>query len=251
MPLRIALPRLALVAVLVAGCTAAVAGSAGATTPECFGKKATMIGTKGKDTIKGTPGTDVIVSKGGSDTIKGFGGKDYICTGGGSDSAHGGAGQDLVNGGKGTDGCISAVEVRGCEADLVAGAPAVEIMYPSFYAEDSKPFEITVTNDGPSPVADAELVVTSTGPAAGWWVPPTASGCTTEAQVVTCQVGRLAVGQSVTLPGQMVAHCYGGGSFDLVASVDSGAFRDHVPINDNALTPVHVLIGGCVPIILP
>jgi Ca2+-binding RTX toxin-like protein len=42
---------------------------AGAAQPKCFGKKATIVGTKGDDDLTGTRGRDVIVSKGGEDEI--------------------------------------------------------------------------------------------------------------------------------------------------------------------------------------
>src|SRR5688572_4696976 len=51
--------------------------AAGATT--CFGKKPTILGTRGDDEIEGTAGRDVIQGLGGDDEIRGLGGEDRIC----------------------------------------------------------------------------------------------------------------------------------------------------------------------------
>jgi hypothetical protein len=53
--------------------------------PRCLGHVATIVGTPGVDTIRGTSGSDVIVGGGGGadgrrgDTIYGLGGDDLIC----------------------------------------------------------------------------------------------------------------------------------------------------------------------------
>lgn len=81
----------------------------GATTPppgsnfKCQGKKATLIGTAGKDNIKGTAKRDVIVSFGGNDKVNGGGGNDVLCGNGGKDKLVGGKGKDLLVGGPGND----------------------------------------------------------------------------------------------------------------------------------------------------
>ncbi len=78
----------------------------------CQGKKVTILGTGGADTLVGTSGKDVIAGEGGKDTIKGKGGKDTICGNGGADTLkgakgadriHGGGGADRIKGGKGKD----------------------------------------------------------------------------------------------------------------------------------------------------
>lgn len=76
---------------------------ADAATPTCMGKKATIVGTRGADTLKGTARADVIVGLGGNDTIIGRGGNDRICGNGGSDTLIGGGGVDRVSGGGGND----------------------------------------------------------------------------------------------------------------------------------------------------
>lgn len=77
------------------------AGAAG--TPTCFGRAATIVGTKRADVIRGTYNADVIVSGRGADRIDGGGGDDVICSGSGDDTIRGNAGGDLIDGGKGAD----------------------------------------------------------------------------------------------------------------------------------------------------
>ena len=74
-----------------------------AATPMCLGKKATIVGTRGNDVLRGTARADVIVGMGGKDRILGRGGNDRICGGGGADTILGGGGIDSVVGGRGAD----------------------------------------------------------------------------------------------------------------------------------------------------
>jgi hypothetical protein len=69
----------------------------------CFGKRATICGTKGRDRLTGTAGSDVIVGLQGNDTIKGLDGNDLICGGSGNDRLFGGRGRDRLDGGGGND----------------------------------------------------------------------------------------------------------------------------------------------------
>lgn len=93
---------------VVAALGAPPPGAAGATpAATCFGKKATVLGTKGNDQLFGTSGPDVIVGLGGRDTIKGGRGNDLICGKAGADRLFGGPGNDRLDGGLGslvTDG---------------------------------------------------------------------------------------------------------------------------------------------------
>ena len=77
-------------------------GTSGASL-KCGGKRATIIGTGGRDRLKGTRRADVIVALGGNDRVDGGGGNDLICGGGGNDSLKGGAGKDKVYGQAGKD----------------------------------------------------------------------------------------------------------------------------------------------------
>ncbi|MGH2397221.1 MAG: calcium-binding protein [bacterium] len=84
----------------------------------CFGKRATICGTKGRDRLTGTARRDVIVGLQGNDTIKGLDGNDLICGGSGKDMLVGGRGRDRFDGGRGEDTCKGgggADTARGCE----------------------------------------------------------------------------------------------------------------------------------------
>jgi len=74
-----------------------------AAVPTCAGRKATIVGTPGADTINGTKKADVIVALTGDDAIFGLGGNDVICAFGGDDFIKGRAGNDLIRAGGGDD----------------------------------------------------------------------------------------------------------------------------------------------------
>lgn len=94
-------------------------------TKTCFGKRATLCGTNGRDRLTGTRQRDVIVGRGGNDIINGRGGDDRICCGEdtllggkGKDEVRGDEGQDRLVGGKGRD------TLRGGEGnDTLVGGP--------------------------------------------------------------------------------------------------------------------------------
>jgi len=69
----------------------------------CGGKRATRVGTGGKDDLKGTRGADVIVALGGDDTIRALAGNDLVCAGRGRDTVLGGPGKDRLLGEGGVD----------------------------------------------------------------------------------------------------------------------------------------------------
>ena len=69
----------------------------------CAGKRATIVGTPGRDRLRGTAGPDVIAALGGDDTVTGLGGADIVCGGAGADRLTGGAGPDRLIGGAGRD----------------------------------------------------------------------------------------------------------------------------------------------------
>ncbi len=92
--------------------------TASACPARCFGKRATICGTVGRDRLTGTAGRDVIVGLQGNDTIKGLDGNDLICGGSGKDMLVGGRGRDRFDGGRGGDTCKGGGEAdtaRGCE----------------------------------------------------------------------------------------------------------------------------------------
>lgn len=62
----------------------------------CLGKKATIVGTAGRDELVGTKHRDVIVALAGADKVRAMGGPDLICGGKGRDVLYGGAGKDQI-----------------------------------------------------------------------------------------------------------------------------------------------------------
>jgi Tol biopolymer transport system component len=76
--------------------------------PECHGRTATLVGTRGADVLKGTKRKDVVLALGGNDRISTFSDADIICAGPGNDVVNAGengetGGSDLVMGGPGND----------------------------------------------------------------------------------------------------------------------------------------------------
>jgi hypothetical protein len=89
----------------------------------CRGSQATIVGSPGDDTIKGTDDRDVIVTEGGDDRVDSGGGNDLVCAGDGADKVDAGngnddvrgeGGRDKVNGGNGND----ELDGQGGEDDL-------------------------------------------------------------------------------------------------------------------------------------
>lgn len=112
-------------ATLVLGGLSVSVPAQGAAAPTCFGQRATIVGTAGVDTIRGTAHADVIVARAGADVIKGRGGNDKICGGAGADRINGGAGRDKIAGGTGADvirGDLGADRLwGGTGADVIRG----------------------------------------------------------------------------------------------------------------------------------
>ena len=90
-------------AVLLASLAIVTTAAPARAKPMCFGKTATIVGTRKADVITGTDKRDVIVALGGHDTIDGRGGYDIICAGPGNDQVFGGDGNDYILGGAGND----------------------------------------------------------------------------------------------------------------------------------------------------
>lgn len=107
-------------ALLVAALLPAHAAHA-APTPTCQGEAATIVGTRGDDSLRGTTGDDVIVALGGDDVVVARGGDDLVCGGDGSDTLRGGRGADRLHGER------EALHVdrggRWLEPDLLDGGP--------------------------------------------------------------------------------------------------------------------------------
>jgi Ca2+-binding RTX toxin-like protein len=71
--------------------------------PVCDSRPATIVGSTGRDKLRGSRFSDVIAGLGGKDSIKGAKGNDLICGGHGTDRIAGGKGDDRVLGGPGDD----------------------------------------------------------------------------------------------------------------------------------------------------
>jgi uncharacterized protein (DUF1501 family) len=69
----------------------------------CQGRRATIVGTDGRDVLRGTSGADVIAAGAGNDRIVAGGGNDLVCAGAGKDRIAGGAGNDRLFGEAGND----------------------------------------------------------------------------------------------------------------------------------------------------
>ena len=82
---------LTLAAVMLAATMALVAAGTAAARPSCMGHKATKVGNRHGNHIKGTHHRDVIAALGGRDVIISNGGRDVICGGGGNDRIIGGS----------------------------------------------------------------------------------------------------------------------------------------------------------------
>lgn len=79
------------------------AAAGGGAAPRCAGRRATIVGTRGRDRIRGTRRRDVIVAGGGNDVIRAGRGNDLVCAGAGKDRVSGGPGRDRLFGGSGND----------------------------------------------------------------------------------------------------------------------------------------------------
>jgi subtilisin-like proprotein convertase family protein len=64
----------------------------------CVGRRATIVGTDGRDVLRGTRRADVIVALGGGDAVRSARGNDTVCAGPGRDRVSGGPGRDRIFG---------------------------------------------------------------------------------------------------------------------------------------------------------
>jgi hypothetical protein len=69
----------------------------------CGNRIATVVGTAGRDVLRGSRGPDVIATGPGRDVVRGGRGADRICAGAGRDVIRGGPGRDRLVGGPGAD----------------------------------------------------------------------------------------------------------------------------------------------------
>jgi Ca2+-binding RTX toxin-like protein len=104
-------------------------GTAHAATPECFGQRATIVGTDDPDTIHGSPGDDVIVAGAGADTVYGEGGDDLICSGHGGGVDEEGAHVDRIFGGPGDDKIDGGPKDIVPDEDYLVGGHGDDVLY--------------------------------------------------------------------------------------------------------------------------
>lgn len=94
---------------------------------KCNGLKATIVGTAGKDNLRGTKKKDVIAAGAGADKVDALAGKDVVCGEGGNDKLGGGPDADVLVGGPGKDllkGAGGADKMLGGPgADTLLGGP--------------------------------------------------------------------------------------------------------------------------------
>jgi Ca2+-binding RTX toxin-like protein len=74
--------------------------------PPCGGEIPTVVGTPGRDVLRGSAFADVFLTQGGKDTVKALAGNDIVCGGAGKDVLKGGPGKDKLLGQAGKDKLI-------------------------------------------------------------------------------------------------------------------------------------------------
>ena len=96
----------------------------------CGGRRATMLGTRGNDMLRGTLfGRDVILGRGGNDTIRGLGGEDILCGGRGNDMLIGGDDSDQLFGEAGNDRLFGDLGLSAVDGDdALHGGPGRDVL---------------------------------------------------------------------------------------------------------------------------
>ncbi len=89
------------------------------TLPECFGRRATILGSPGADQIVGTRRMDVVITGAGDDEVRGLGDDDLVCTGTGDDTVT----VTVPNGPSGVDLGAGDDQVDGTQVWDVLGGP--------------------------------------------------------------------------------------------------------------------------------
>ena len=137
------------------------------TTPKCFGKNVTILGTDGFDHLTGTEGTDVMHGLAGDDGLIAWLGitrpdrRDFICGGDGDDRMSPGVGSDFVDGGRGADqgdgfrgndtllGGSGPDQLNGAEgSDTVDGGPGNDLILNSIARQNDPNSDVYLGGDG-------------------------------------------------------------------------------------------------------
>jgi uncharacterized delta-60 repeat protein len=90
--------------------------------PRCAGEEATIVGTPGRDVLRGTRRADVIVALAGDDVVRAGAGDDLVCGGPGRDRLLGARGADRLLGQGGRDRLLG-----GPGADVLRGGTATDV----------------------------------------------------------------------------------------------------------------------------
>ena len=100
-------------------------GGATASSASCGGRRATIVGTPGRDVLRGTPGPDVIAGLAGNDVVTGLGGADVVCGGAGADrlASTGRPSADRIT--RSSPGCFAAAPAR--DSPWPAATPSPEV----------------------------------------------------------------------------------------------------------------------------
>jgi Ca2+-binding RTX toxin-like protein len=221
--------------------------------PRCFGKKATIVGTGDRDTLKGTPKRDVIVGLGGGDKINGRAGGDLICGGGGHDSIKAKAGNDRISGGPSGDFILGQqgndelggagggdAILAGPGNDRILGGPGAEFMIggvgDDLFDGGSNPFDLASFEESPVGVV-VDLNVTTPQ--------NTGEGIDTLLGVeglVGSPLNDALTGQNV--PSQTGNGLFGFGGTDQVLGMDGNDVIDGEDGNDKGGPGVGLVNGG-------
>jgi murein tripeptide amidase MpaA len=97
----------------------------GAPSPaRCKGQVATIVGTAGREALRGTGRNDVIAARAGDDRVRTGAGRDLVCAGGGRDRIRGGSGKDKLHGNGGRDRLAG-----GAGADRLVGGGSADRLH--------------------------------------------------------------------------------------------------------------------------
>lgn len=109
---------------------------------KCNGVPASIVGTPGRDELRGTRRSDVIVGRGGDDVIRGRKGGDLICGDRGDDRIRGGPSSDSSGGFGPTGACCSRGLFGGPGRDRLTGGVGND------FANGGRGADLVIGNEG-------------------------------------------------------------------------------------------------------
>ncbi|GIJ02133.1 hypothetical protein Sya03_14850 [Spirilliplanes yamanashiensis] len=128
---------------------------------------------------------------------------------------------------------VHTMTVVAAATELAVTGSAVPAVVQRGGPDDAVGYDVSVVNNGPDAQLDTVLALTlpaGVTPSAGTWP---SGACTVDGQVVTCNLGTLAVGQTVTAHVDALADASAADPATAVAAV-SGKYADGTPANDTA-----------------